>query len=510
MAIRVSAFLHKRREVTLMSKSVRRYVQPTELIDVARELLALGCRFQMAYHRHSGRSLEIVYLVDQGPNLEFLEIIVRSEGELPSLSEVAPLLSWYEREIMDLSEITFIGNPESFPLVVLNGMTLDGSPFDPNCDVQPLLSGTPASPSLPEIEASQVQDLFWGPIRADIVETGEFHFAYIGEEILHLTPRLFYKHRGIEHGLQNRDPAAGLILAERVSGVGTISHGLAYCLAVENAFGFEVPQRAQLLRIVLAELERIYNNLHFFAMLAKTTTLKVGEAFGLLLEEEAKQINAKLSGHRLLRNLLSTGGLRRDLNVGFLAFELRSLKAKVQDYLDSLANTQSYLDRLMETGILSADAAFDFGATGPIANASGLQRDLRVHHPYSGYDALSMKIPLRTKGDALARAEVRAESLIGAFDLIDQAIETLEPGDINLYKPIVPVGTVDGLGWTEGPRGSCFYAVRLNDGIFERVKIKSPSFSNWKAFPLTVHSSNMMDYAINEASFGLTIAGADR
>ncbi len=493
-----------------MSKIVRKYVEPAELIDVSRELLSLGCRFQMAYHRYDGPSLEIVYLVDRGPNLEFLEMVVRSERELPSLSELVPLLSWYEREIMDLSEITFLGNPESFPLVVLEGMTLAGSPFDPSCEVQPLLSGSPAAPNLPEIAATQVQDLFWGPIRADIVETGEFHFAYIGEEILHYTPRLFYKHRGIERDLQNHDAASGLVLAERVSGVGTICHGLAYCLAVENAFLLEVPERAQLLRIVLAELERIYNNLHFFATLTKTTTLKVGEAFGLLLEEEAKQINAKLTGHRFLRNVLATGGLRRDLEVDFLSSDLKSLRTKAQDYLDSLANTQSYLDRLMETGILSSGAAFDFGATGPVANASGLQRDLRVHHPYSAYDALSMEIPVRTKGDALARAEIRAESLIGAFDLIEQAIQMLKPGDINLDKPSIPNGIVDGLGWTEGPRGACFYAVRLNNGIFERVKIKSSSFSNWKVFPLTVHSSNMMDYAINEASFGLTIAGADR
>lgn len=493
-----------------MSKSVRSHVEAEELVGVAKGLLERGCRFQMAYLRYDGTLPEIVYLVDQGPGQDFLELVVPARGEMPSLSNFIPLLSWYEREIMDLSTISFNGHPEPFPLVVLEGMTLASSPFDPDCSGEDKLTGTPSPPSLPEVAGSQVQDLFWGPIRADVVETGEFHFAYIGEEILHHTPRLFYKHRGIERGLQGRDPASGLILAERVSGIGTICHGLAYSLAVEDALGIEVPERAQLLRVVLAELERIYNNLHFFAVLSKTTTLKVGEAFGLFLEEQAKQINAKLTGHRFLRNVLAVGGLRRDLDVGFLKSELPLLKEEVEDYLAALSNTQSHLDRLMETGLLSSEIAFDFGATGPVANASGLKRDLRVHHPYSMYGSLSVEIPVRVKGDALARAEVRGEALIGAFRLIDEVIEMLEPGDIKVEEVTEMAGVADGLGWTEGPRGSCFYAVRLRNGVFERVKIKSSSFSNWKVFPLTVHSSNMMDYAINEASFGLTIAGADR
>ncbi|TAN20019.1 MAG: NADH-quinone oxidoreductase subunit D [Actinomycetota bacterium] len=493
-----------------MNAVIRTYVKSADLHDSTRELLKLGCRFQMAYLRYDGSIPEVVYLVDRGPKLEFLELVVRAETELPSLSELVPLLSWYEREIMDLSEITFTGNPEPFPLVLMSGMTLSSFPFDPTSKEIMQLFGSSTPPQLPEILATQVQDLFWGPIRADVVETGEFHFAYIGEEILHYTPRLFYKHRGIEQNLQQQDPGSGLVLAERVSGVGTICHGLAYCLAVEDALGIEVPKRAQLLRIILAELERIYNNLHYFGMLSKTTTLKVGEAFGTLLEENAKQINAKFSGHRLLRNILSVGGLRRDLNAEILPPMLSVLRQEAIDYLESLAGTQSYLDRLMGTGPLPPGVAFDFGATGPVANASGIKRDLRVQHPYSLYDLLSLDIPTRTNGDALARAEVRGEALITAFDLIQQAVNLLEAGEVNVGSQTFTAEFADGLGWSEGPRGACIYAVRIRHGILERVKIKSASFSNWKVFPLTVHSSNMMDYAINEASFGLTIAGVDR
>ena len=493
-----------------MGTLVKAQVAASQLLNEARSLLEEGCRFQMAYLRYMGPVPEIVYLVDRGPNFEFLELTVRAETELPSLSDLVPLLSWYEREIMDLSDIIFTGNPEPFPLVLLEGMALTSLPFDPTSKEILQLFGDTTPPQLPEVLATQVQDLFWGPVRGDVLETGEFHFAYIGEEILHYTPRLFYKHRGIEQDLQQQDPESGVILAERVSGVGTICHGLAYCLAVEDALRLDVPRRAQLLRVILAEMERIYNNLHFFSMLSKTTTLKVGEAFGALLEERAKQINAQLTGHRFLRNVLAVGGLRRDLNVDILPTMLSNLQRDAIDYLDSLSVTQSYLDRLIGTGTLSADVAFDFGATGPVAHGSGIKRDLRVHHPYSMYERLSLEIPVRTGGDALARSQVRGEALISAFDLIRQATELLEPGEIAAASPTSQPELADGLGWAEGPRGSCFYAVRIRNGLLERVKIKSASFSNWKVFPLTVHSSNMMDYAINEASFGLTIAGADR
>lgn len=493
-----------------MQPLTRHEAEPDQLIELASTINSTGGRFIMAYLRYSENIPEVVYLVDQGSNLAFTELVVRNHTRLPSLSEVAPLLNWYEREIMDLSEIEFEGNPEPFPLVLLEGMSLSIGPFNPSQTQVPELFGTPTQPKLPEVIEDQVQDLFWGPVRGDILESGEFHFAYIGEQILHYTPRLFYKHRGIESGLAGSSLTKGLVLAERVSGVGSVSHAAAYCTAIENAFQLEIPARAQLIRIILSELERIYNNFHFFANLCKTTTLKVGEAFGALLEEEAKQINCKVTGNRLLRNVLAVGGLRRDLAVEELSTLLPPLRRKAEDYLEALSDTQSHLDRLIGTGILSQNLAFEFGATGPVANASAISRDLRVNHPYSGYQNIQIDVTTRSSGDALARAEVRKSALFNAFTIIDQALSLIQPGPTKLDNIQVPPGTVDGLGWSEGPRGSCFYAIRIRDGLLERVKIKSASFSNWKVFPLTVHSTNMMDYAINEASFGLTIAGADR
>ena len=350
----------------------------------------------------------------------------------------------------------------------------------------------------------------FGPVRADVLESGEFLFFYVGEVILHFQPRLFFKHRGMEKRFEGLPAEAGVVLAERVSGVGSVAHALAYCQAVETAAGCKVPPRACLLRVVLAEMERLYNHLHYFGYLCHTTTLKVGEAEGTLLEERARQLNARLTGSRLLRSVLAVGGLRRDLDPqDWLAGELEDLREKFSSYARHLENTNSHLDRLITTGMLDHRVAFDQGATGPVERASGIDRDLRRDHPYAAYGELSPAVAVRSEGDAHARALVRMAEVETSIALIHRALEHLAEGPVR--SDFTVIANSEGLGWSESPRGTLFYAVHFgNGGKLKRVKIKSPSFSNWRVFPFTVHDSNMMDYAINEASFGLTIAGCDR
>ena len=486
----------------------RRQISAAELTAVATDCIAAGMRFQMAWHDWEEGVCVVRYLISQGNRVPFLLLELRTDETLPSLAAIVPLLGWYEREMQDLGGLRFTGHPEPYPLVIHEGFSLPRPPLGRE-GPEGHLSGAYAPPTMPEVRGDQVQDLYWGPIRADVVETGEFHFSYIGEAILHYHPRLFFKHRGMEARFADQRVEAAVFLAERVSGVGSVGHALAYCQAVESAWGIEVPARAQLLRVILAELERLYNHFHYFGLLAKTTTLKVGSATGFLLEERVKQLAGQLTGSRFLRSLLTIGGLRHDLQAEHLASALENIIDEGEAYLTRLHQTASHLDRLMGTGILSKEAAFDQGATGPVARASGLDRDLRRDHPYAAYSHLRFNVPVREKGDAMARSEVRAESLREAIALLMQASGHLKAGPVRA-EYTAPQGQQEGLGWAETPRGSLYYTVRIRDGRLERVKIKSPSFSNWRVFPLTVHGTNMMDYAINEASFGLTTAGCDR
>ena len=498
-------------------------LSPAELLAAADSLLTeLGDspsahgRMQMAYACGcADGGMDVIYVLSQGARLPYKVWRVRPDDHaLPSLANKLPLLGWYEREMMDLYGLRFDGHPEPNPLVLHKGMPREPAPlarrFDPQAAA---LDFSPQPPIVPQVLGPDIQRLPFGPVRADIVESAQFLFFYIGEGILHYHPRLFYKHRAMEARFHGATLAAGAVLAERVSGIDSVAHALAYAQAEEGAMGWRAPARARYLRVILAELERLYNHLHYLGHLSKTTTLKVGEAEGHLLEERVKQINGKLTGSRFLRGLITPGGLRRDLDISGLDKAIDAINDEIDRYLVRLESTRSHLDRLMTTGILPRQVAFDQGATGPIERASDLDRDLRRDHPYAHYEKVRFAIPVQQGGDAHARARVRMEEIREALAIIRQTIGRTKPGDVCRFEVMEDADLHgEGLGWVEATRGGLLYAVHLSEDRtrLQRVKIKEPSFSNWRVFPFTVEDSNMMDYAINEASFGLSIAGADR
>jgi formate hydrogenlyase subunit 5 len=488
-------------------------LRSTDLKDATSGLLASGGRMQMLYAWYrQPRELELRYVASLANQRLFEVWRCDASDTVPSLSNICPLLSWYEREVTDLFGLRFLDQPEPQRLILHAGANPSRPPFDPDYPSDLPIRVESNLQTVPEVAGAEadVQLLPFGPVRADVLESGEFLFFYVGEAILHYQPRLFFKHRGMEKRFEGLAPERGVVLAERVSGVGSVAHALAYCQAVEAASNCIVPTRARYLRLLLAEMERLYNHLHYFGHLCHTTTLKVGEAQGRLLEEQAKQLNTRLTGSRFLRSVFAVGGLRRDLDPGaWLSEELDRLANDFDRYGRHMESTASHLDRLITTGKLDRDVAFDQGATGPVQRASGFDRDLRRDHPYAAYAEHPPDVAVRESGDAHARAQVRMEEIMNSVALMKRVLDDLPDGPV-LAKCEVG-GSTEGLGWAESPRGTLFYAVHFDrDRKLARVKIKSPSFSNWRVFPFTVSDSNMMDYAINEASFGLTIAGCDR
>jgi len=493
----------------------RCHVETTAAADLAcklPKLTASGGRMQMAYAVFPDIDGPAVvrYISSVSGKEDFVIWEVATNGmPLPSLASICPLLGWYEREIMELSGLAFTNHPEPERLVTAPYPLLS-PPLDPRPDVLRENRATLASTRLPQVSGKHVQLLPFGPVRADVLESAQFIFYYIGEGILHYHPNLFLKHRGMEKQFESGDPHLSSLIAERISGVDSVAHAIGYAAAIEDASDCVPPMRAQWLRVIAAELERVYNHLHYLGHLCHTTTLKVGEAQGKLLEEQAKQINARATGSRLLRNIVCPGGVRRDINLAAVRDGLPSLAEAFERYAGLLLRTTSHLDRLISTAPLSQQLAFDQGATGPIERASGLDRDLRRDHPYAAYDRLTTNVARRDEGDAFARMKVRIDEIRASFALIREAVRRTPPDGL-LCAPCVPPPGACGLGWVEGARGTLLYAVHIDaDGQLGRVKVKSPSFSNWSVFPFTVHDSNMMDYAINEASFGLTIAGCAR
>lgn len=411
-----------------------------------------------------------------------------TEGTLVSLVANAEHLAWVEREVVEVGGFTLEGGVGLEPLIDNDARSNGGL-------------GLKDAPT-------NLQSLMYGPIRGDVLESARFEFAYAGEAILEYRPYLFYKRRDMELRFQGLPLVLAGVLAERVSGDDSVSHALAVSEAIESALDIEVTRRAQLVRAILAELERITNHLRVWGDLAKTTTLRVGDAEGHLLEERMKQLHGLLTGHRFLRSVVTPGGVRRGIDVHILDQGLADLVPEINAYQRMLETTKGFYDRLSGTGILPFAVASKGGATGPVARASGVSTDVRVDAPYGAYRGMALNKATHGEGDAWARFKIRADEIAQSISLIrelsGQYRGLQEPLKVSLS------GSGTSLAAVEATRGRLLYSVEVREGKIVELGMAEPSFFNWQVFPDTVRDTNMMDYAINEASFGLSIAGADR
>jgi Ni,Fe-hydrogenase III large subunit len=327
--------------------------------------------------------------------------------------------------------------------------------------------------------------------------------------------RLFYKHRGVERRGVGLGPLHLPLLAERISGTDAFAESLALCQALEALADAEVPPRALALRTLFAELERLYNHLGYQADLCQATGLVVAQAQFDIHKEQALRLNAALAGHRYLFGLNVPGGLSRDLAPeGRQA--IYQTTASIRRQLDVLGRmllaSPSHVDRLEETGILRSEDARACATVGPIARASGQDRDARRDHPYAAYRTVDFAVPaVDQASDAMARALVRLEEAHQALRIIGQILDRLPAGPVRAPLAALPPGRA-GLGWAESARGETLHWVLTDDtGLARRYRVRPASFANWQAFPLAVPGHNILtDFPVIEQSFGLSYAGNDR
>jgi Ni,Fe-hydrogenase III large subunit len=352
-----------------------------------------------------------------------------------------------------------------------------------------------------------------GPVHAGIIEPGHFHFAVAGEPVIYLQIRLFYTHKGTEKRFEQLPIPHGVFLAESVSGDTSFGHGLAYCLAVEKAAGVEAPPHAAAARLILLELERIYNHTADIGAIATDVGFVVANAHAGRLRESLLRLNEELTGSRLLRGLLRPGGLRRSLDPARLAASLEKLDSfqrEFEDLVSLISSSDSTLDRLETTGTLPPAKARDLGIVGVAARASGQDMDVRRDHPYEAYRRSSPRVPVFTQGDVLHRLRVRIEEVRESLRLIRDAAAGLPEGPPAVPVPELPAGAT-ALAAVEGWRGEIQYWIRAaSGGRLARCRVKDPSLNNWPALSEAIQGNIIPDFPVINKSFNLSYSGTDR
>jgi Ni,Fe-hydrogenase III large subunit len=412
----------------------------------------------------------------------------------PSLTARLPAAFWYERVIHDLTGLVPLGHPRLAPLI---------------------RSGAPDGYALPRhVDGYGLFTIPHGPVRSGVVESMEYLVETPGEAIPHLNMRIFYKHRAIADAFAGRPVDDGVLLAERVEGIASVAHALAYCHAVEAIADCEVPRDAAMFRVVHAELERIANHLDVAAKLADAAGLAVAAARFALHKERVMRVVSGLCGGRFGRGAVIPGGVAAIPDTGGLGASLEPLERAIVADTTALLGTSSFLDRLRGTGPLTRDRARLHGALGPIGKASGFRDDARQARPYDGYGygplarAAGQFPPAQGAGDALARLLARADEITEAFGLIRRALSFLpERTEATPYAPCHPP---DGraTGWAEAPQGEVLYDVTVAGGRIARCQPRSASFHNLVLMHEVFAGDILTDFPFIEASFGLSVAGA--
>ncbi|PYN06247.1 MAG: formate hydrogenase [Candidatus Rokuibacteriota bacterium] len=335
-----------------------------------------------------------------------------------------------------------------------------------------------------QVGGEGVYEIPVGPVHAGIIEPGHFRFSVVGETIIDMKSRLYFTHKGTEKLFEGRTPPEGVVLAERISGDTTVGHAVAYCQALEALASAEIPARARYLRVVLLEMERLYNHIADFGMIANDTGFAAAHSHCFRIRERLLRLNRRLTGNRLLRGALVPGGLVR------------------------LSNTL-VADRLEGTGQLTTQTARDHGVLGFVARASGLDIDARRDHPFAAYGELAFRVPVLESGDVKARTLVRVEEVREAVALIRQALERMPGGP--LAVPLGPLPAFEpAFTLVEGWRGTIIHWVMADAaGRLERVKVLDPSFLNWRALSYALLKNIVPDFPLCNKSFNQSYSGND-
>ena len=302
-----------------------------------------------------------------------------------------------------------------------------------------------------------------------------------------------------------------ILLSERISGDSSFSHSLAFCEALETLTATKVPERAQYLRLVYAELERIANHIGDIGFIMLDTGYSFGGANGSRLRESVMRQNELLTGSRFLRGVNIPGGVSRDITEES-ALEMRRFLAELRKDLAELIRiadgSASLMNRLAGTGVLPKGVAEDYGVVGVVARACGIKKDVRVEHPYAAYASLTPEITLEKKGDVEARFRIRIAEVLESMRLIESALSALPKGHLSApLRPIPQEGIA--LSAVEGWRGEIAYAILAEDGVISRVKVRDPSFINWQIYPYVPSTDMVPDFPLINKSFNLSYSGND-
>ena len=479
-----------RRAVPPQQGVVRTDVPVSAWRDACRAAVDGGERFCGAFATRSRSRRSWHALFARGDRTRVLSAAWVGEEQPPSVVDFLPAAEWDEREAHDLHGLRFRGHEPLRPLIA--------HPRDNSSWTVP-------------VEGDGVYEVAVGPIHAGVIESGHFRFHVVGERVLHLDLRLFYKHRGLQRAAEGRELAAGLAFAQRACGACAVANSVAYALAGESALGLTPSRELRRARTLLLELERLYNHLNDIAAICAGIGFAPGNMAFAALKERAMRLNLRLAGHRFLFGSIELGSSRLELSseqADRARGELRELRHDTATAWREVQFSPSVQARFDGVGALGHDDAVRLGAVGPVARASGVGQDTRAESPGLWYgSSFAAAAPRDAGGDVAARLELRTLELVEVFSILEDLLSTsVSPDEANPAGP--PAGI--GVARVESPRGETVCVVEPDANRVRRLHLRTASYANWPALATATAGNLLPDFPLINKSFELCYACADR
>ena len=486
-----------------------RHTDRSRLVAQTQALLADGFKVALVACHDDGDSLRAVYVFTASSPDRRVELVVavpRDDAWVPTLAGLSYTAGRFEREMRDMFGLRPDGHPLPQRLVRHGHWPQGWYPMLHDADPNPDFGEHPGTFPFLDVEGDGVYEIPVGPVHAGLIEPGHFRFYVVGETILRMKARLWFVHRGVERLFEGRDPAAGIELAERISGDTAVGHSVAYAMAVESAADIEVGLVDRQLRALLLELERAYNHVGDMGMIANDVGYGIANAHAQRIRESLLRVNRAVTGHRLLRGAVSIGGTQvRELPDETL---LLSITNDVAELAAITLGQSMVMDRLTDTAVLSRNKSLDLGTLGYVARASDVSIDARVDHPFVDLGT-DFSVVTEQTGDVLARYMLRVREFEVSMKVTAHLLRELN-GSLGSGTRAAPYSAGSGLGIVEAWRGTLVHRVELGDkGQVTRVKVVDPSFVNWPALSMSLADTIVPDFPLVNKSFNQSYAGND-
>lgn len=414
------------------------------------------------------------------------------EGTFPSLTLEHPQAHGFEREFFEEWKVRPEGHPWLKPVRFPQGQ--------------------PGLTDFFEVSGEEIHEVAVGPVHAGVIEPGHFRFQCRGEEVLHLEISLGYQHRGVEKALPGASPARSMAYVETLAGDTSVGHALAWCRNLEALAGIRVSARAEALRAVALELERLANHCGDLGALAGDVGYLPTASFCGRLRGDLLNLTGLACGNRFGRGWIRPGGVAWDLEpvrAEQIRTRLAGIMRDVRQALDLLGRSGSVQARFERTGILTREAALELGLVGPVARASGVALDCRRQFPWGPYLDPAFPVCTGLLGDVACRARVRIDEMEVSAAFLDSLLAHLPEGPLRVgMRAMAPKAFSVSL--VEGWRGQiCHVAATDTQGHLLACKVVDPSFRNWFGLALALRGQQISDFPLCNKSFNLSYCGHD-